>query len=58
MHLVKEMSNLSTLKKKEVTRLSRRLEILSLMKLDDDMLTEMEEIKLALNLEADKEEVE
>lgn len=49
---------MSNIKKKEAARLGRRFEVLSSMDLDDDKLAKMEEIKIALNWEDDKEEVE
>lgn len=48
------MSQLITNKKKDV-RLTRKLEYLNLMVLNEETLLEMEEVKLTLNLEGNKE---
>lgn len=56
--LGREMNKLSNTKKREISILSRRLEVLSALDPDDENLAKMEEIRIALNWEADKEELE
>lgn len=52
------MNHLPTLKKKDVARLTRRLEDLNLIDPNEITHAKMEQVKLALNLEMNKEEVE
>lgn len=56
--LSKEVGLFSTAKKRKINRLSQQLNSLSSMNPDDETLAEIEEIKLALNLETDKEKAE
>lgn len=56
--LTNDMSQLLVERKREVARLAKRLEALSFLDPDDDNLVEMEEIRIVLNWEADKEEIE
>lgn len=51
------MNRLSTIKKKDVVNLSKRLEELNLEDPNETTMVESEVIKLALNMEANKEEI-
>ncbi|KAH1064617.1 hypothetical protein J1N35_029604 [Gossypium stocksii] len=55
--LKKEIGRISANKRKASTLSNTRLEELCSIDPDDEMLAEMEEVKLALNLESDKDEL-